>query len=306
MPSWPSGEAPRGKRPRPSWLEPGGRGQRAGQGGRPQARARQGAPRPPRPAASSGQLAKAEAKRARPARLAEAEARPRRSHGQARPRPGRRAEARPAGRAWRTPVQRLCRIRPGPRRAEVTARLDRRRAHKAAPTSPRSNSASLKTRTPARAGRPVARRMRPPGPRRSRRRHASGLMKVSAPRCAKRDPGEALVCADPSLGAADRQLTRAYQGARAAGVPDARAAPAAAALAGRPLGRRARGALGGARRLHGPHRRTERPGARGARRGESTRSRLGQHLLDGVALADQLVVGDGDLRLGEVVHRVAR
>jgi hypothetical protein len=47
------------------------------------------------------------------------------------------------------------------------------------------------------------------------------LMKVSTPRCASRDPGEALVCADPSLGAADRQLARAYQGARAAGVPDA-------------------------------------------------------------------------------------
>lgn len=51
--------------------------------------------------------------------------------------------------------------------------------------------------------------------------HPSGLMKVSTPRCAQRDPGEALVCADPSLGAADRQLLRAYQGARAAGVPDA-------------------------------------------------------------------------------------
>ncbi|HEX3367734.1 hypothetical protein [Phenylobacterium sp.] len=51
--------------------------------------------------------------------------------------------------------------------------------------------------------------------------HASGLMKVSTSRCAARDPGEAVVCADPSLGAADRQLSRAYQGARAAGVPDA-------------------------------------------------------------------------------------
>src|SRR6185312_17033743 len=49
----------------------------------------------------------------------------------------------------------------------------------------------------------------------------AGLMKVSAPRCGQRDPGEALVCADPNLGAADRQLARAYQGARAAGVPDA-------------------------------------------------------------------------------------
>lgn len=49
----------------------------------------------------------------------------------------------------------------------------------------------------------------------------SGLMRVSTQRCGSRDPGEALVCADPSLGAAERQLTRAYQGARAAGVSDA-------------------------------------------------------------------------------------
>ena len=46
-------------------------------------------------------------------------------------------------------------------------------------------------------------------------------MKVSTPRCDSPDPGEALVCADPNLGAADRQLARAYQSARAAGVPDA-------------------------------------------------------------------------------------
>jgi uncharacterized protein YecT (DUF1311 family) len=50
--------------------------------------------------------------------------------------------------------------------------------------------------------------------------HASGLMRVSS-HCASHDPGEAVVCGDPNLGAADRQLTRAYQGARAAGVPDA-------------------------------------------------------------------------------------
>jgi uncharacterized protein YecT (DUF1311 family) len=52
---------------------------------------------------------------------------------------------------------------------------------------------------------------------------ASGLMKVSnRPRCALADPGAALVCADPSLGAADRQLSRAYRQARAAGVSDDR------------------------------------------------------------------------------------
>ena len=48
-----------------------------------------------------------------------------------------------------------------------------------------------------------------------------GLMKVSNPqRCASLDPGAALVCATPSLGAADRQMSRAFRDARAAGVPD--------------------------------------------------------------------------------------
>ena len=40
-------------------------------------------------------------------------------------------------------------------------------------------------------------------------------------RCASDDPGAALACADPSLGAAERQLTRAYRAAEAAGVPAA-------------------------------------------------------------------------------------
>jgi uncharacterized protein len=38
-------------------------------------------------------------------------------------------------------------------------------------------------------------------------------------RCVSADPGAALVCADPSLGAADRQMSRAYKDAEAAGVP---------------------------------------------------------------------------------------
>jgi hypothetical protein len=44
----------------------------------------------------------------------------------------------------------------------------------------------------------------------------------SAPRCASSDPGAALTCADPSLGAADRQLSRAYRQAQAAGVSSER------------------------------------------------------------------------------------
>jgi len=82
----------------------------------------------------------------------------------------------------------------------------------------RVEKTSLKTHKPPRAAAPPVRThalpIVPP-------QHASGLMKVSTPRCASRDPGEALVCADPSLGAADRQMIRAYQSARAAGVPDA-------------------------------------------------------------------------------------
>jgi uncharacterized protein len=38
-------------------------------------------------------------------------------------------------------------------------------------------------------------------------------------RCASPDPAAALVCADPGLGAADRQLNRVYHQAEAAGVP---------------------------------------------------------------------------------------
>jgi len=38
-------------------------------------------------------------------------------------------------------------------------------------------------------------------------------------RCASPDPGEALACGDPALGAAERRLTRAYAEAEAAGVP---------------------------------------------------------------------------------------
>ena len=39
-------------------------------------------------------------------------------------------------------------------------------------------------------------------------------------RCASRDPGAALACADPALSAAERQLNRAYREAEAAGVPE--------------------------------------------------------------------------------------
>ena len=101
-----------------------------------------------------------------------------------------------------------------------TAKLDAKhiakRAAQARHDDPMVERASLKSRKtphfvePAARSHPVPLVPAPP----------SGLVKVSAPRCASRDPGEALVCADPSLSAADRQLARAYQGARAAGVPE--------------------------------------------------------------------------------------
>jgi uncharacterized protein YjbI with pentapeptide repeats len=101
-----------------------------------------------------------------------------------------------------------------------TAKLDAKRIAKRAAQArhddPMVERASLKSRKtphfvePAARSHPVPLVPAPP----------SGLVKVSAPRCASRDPGEALVCADPSLSAADRQLARAYQGARAAGVPE--------------------------------------------------------------------------------------
>jgi hypothetical protein len=103
-----------------------------------------------------------------------------------------------------------------PKQAQVeVARLDRRHARKAR-HEPQVERASLRTHRTPHAVEPPARAHAvqiPPS-------HASGLMKVSAPRCASRDPGQALVCADPSLGAAERQLTRAYQEARNAGVSD--------------------------------------------------------------------------------------
>jgi hypothetical protein len=96
------------------------------------------------------------------------------------------------------------------------AKVDRKHAHKGR-HEPVMQAASLKSRRPAHAAEPPSRSRPPPIVPQAR---PSGLMRVSAQRCASRDPGEALVCTDPSLGAADRQLSRAYQGARAAGVPE--------------------------------------------------------------------------------------
>ena len=95
------------------------------------------------------------------------------------------------------------------------ARLDRKPGHKVRHEL-RVERASA--RKPLRAVEPSYRaRAAQPTPQ-----PPSGLMKVStSPHCANRDPGAGPGCVDPALGAAERQLARAYQGARAAGVPDA-------------------------------------------------------------------------------------
>jgi len=95
-------------------------------------------------------------------------------------------------------------------RQSELARLD----HKAAPRrAPPVQHVAVKARKAPRAAEPAYRRA--PAPIAPQPR-PDGLMKVSTPRC-----GAAHPCADPALGAAERQLARAYQGARAAGVPDA-------------------------------------------------------------------------------------
>lgn len=97
------------------------------------------------------------------------------------------------------------------------AKVDGKHARKARHEPPVERASLKAPKAPRVVERPTRARAAPPAPP----AHASGLMRVSTPRCASPDPGEALVCADPSLGAADRQMTRAYQGARAAGVSDA-------------------------------------------------------------------------------------
>jgi hypothetical protein len=111
-------------------------------------------------------------------------------------------------------VQKLLQHRAKPATIEV-AKVDNNHAHKVRQAA-QVERASLKTRRSSRLIDPPSHaRALPVAPQ-----PRAGLMKVSTPRCASRDPGEAIVCADPSLGAAERQLARAYQGARAAGVPD--------------------------------------------------------------------------------------
>jgi uncharacterized protein YecT (DUF1311 family) len=109
---------------------------------------------------------------------------------------------------------------PAPARPDLLARLEKVVA-KASDARPRTAPAQRHVEiadVPEPAKVAEAPRPRPaasPPPR------AAGPVRVAqAQRCAFRDPGAALVCADPMLSAADRRLQRAYRQAQSAGVPE--------------------------------------------------------------------------------------
>ncbi|HVI31893.1 hypothetical protein [Phenylobacterium sp.] len=91
------------------------------------------------------------------------------------------------------------------------ARLEKARVQKAKAAKARSDRAKV---VKAAAPRPAPPAARPKVPKPTR----DNPIRKASNRCASADPGEAIVCADPSLGAADRQLARAYRQAEAAGV----------------------------------------------------------------------------------------
>lgn len=95
------------------------------------------------------------------------------------------------------------------------AKLAKARVRKAEAAKARAERAKV---VKAAAPKPVPRAAKPPKPTRD------NPVRKASNRCASADPGEAIVCADPSLGAADRQLARAYRQAEAAGVSAAQLA----------------------------------------------------------------------------------
>lgn len=67
----------------------------------------------------------------------------------------------------------------------------------------------------------VLKRAPAPAPAKPAKIKRDSSFRLASNRCVSADPGEALVCADAGLGAADRQLNRAYRQAEAAGVSTA-------------------------------------------------------------------------------------
>jgi hypothetical protein len=124
------------------------------------------------------------------------------------------ADARAQARARHGVLALIARLAPHHVKLEIDAdnRADRR--HKAAGRDHQTRLAKAAPRSrPAHGDAPAA-------PLVAR---GAGPIRVAnvTTRCASPDPGEALACGDPALGAAQRRLTRAYAEAEAAGVPSA-------------------------------------------------------------------------------------
>jgi colicin import membrane protein len=104
---------------------------------------------------------------------------------------------------------------------EAQAQLDKARAAKAAQmklAAAKAAKARAEARAEALAQAEAQAQAKAQRARAAQARGAGPLRQVST-RCAYADPGAALACADPTLGAAERQLSRAYREAEAAGVP---------------------------------------------------------------------------------------
>jgi hypothetical protein len=179
------------------------------------------APAKVKQAADSSKIRLAEARKAREAKAAEAA----RIEAARRDKARKIELARAAKAAERARVEtaraekaRVAKARLEKVRAE-TARAEKARLAKASAERARAEKARLQQAALKKAAaKPAA-----PAPRLPKPTRDNPLRKASS-RCASADPGAALVCADASLGAADRQLSRAYQQAEAAGVSAARLA----------------------------------------------------------------------------------
>jgi len=150
-----------------------------------------------RAAREEAEVAAARKRRLEKARLAAAEAEAReKAEAKARERAERRLAEQKA-------AERLAEKKAAARLAEKKA-AERRLADKAATEKKKAQLAAQK------AAKPAAPRVQ--------------TVKVvkAGPRCAAADPGAALACTDPALGAADRRLARAYREAEEAGVPPER------------------------------------------------------------------------------------
>jgi uncharacterized protein YecT (DUF1311 family) len=98
------------------------------------------------------------------------------------------------------------------------AKVEKARLAKGKVVKPKTQMVALKS--PPKLEKPAARPKAAKLPKPTR----DNPIRKASNRCASADPGAALVCADASLSAADRQLDRAYRKAEAAGVSTAQLA----------------------------------------------------------------------------------